>query len=89
MTIEIKVSRAHIEWLGNPVLVDIDVIKRMKAAGVPVSGNTFFYGVDHGRLEISNDEYKNCVYRWHPDPMRKQPTKPAYDPLNDDEDEEL
>lgn len=89
MTIEVKVTRAHIEWLGNPIHVDFEVMKKLKAAGVPVSKHTFFCGVDHGRLEVSNDDERNLVYRWHPDPKRKAPARVAYDPLNDDEDEEL
>lgn len=88
MTIEIKVTKAHIEFLGNHLLVELDVIKRMKRAGVPIAGNSFFYGVDHGRLEITADN-EHYIYRWHPDPKHKAPTKVPYDPLNDDEDEEL
>lgn len=88
MTIEIKVSKEHEQWLGNPILFSIDVLKRMKEAGIPVVGAAVLHGVSHGRLEITIDN-ENYVYRWHPDPKHKAVSKPAYDPLNDDEDEEL
>jgi len=88
MTIEVTISKDRVKFLGNSILVEIEVIKDMKKAGIPVTGNAFFYGVDHGTLEITSDNEK-YIYRWRPDPKRKAVSKPAYDPLNDDEDEEL
>jgi hypothetical protein len=82
--IEIRLTKAHVEWLGNEIHVMNDVNKRMRSAGIPVVGWSCIKGVEHGRLEMlrEGDEY---VYRWHPDPAKVK----KYDPLNDDEDESL
>lgn len=83
--IEIRLTKATIENLSNEIHIMNDVNKRMKAAGVPVVGWSCIKGVEHGRLEVCRDG-DDYVYRWHPAP---KPAKKAYDPLNDDEDEEL
>lgn len=82
--IEHRVAKAHREWHNNPIGFSMDVLKQLKDKGVPVVGHAVLEGVTHGRLEItlSDDEY---VYRWQPDPAKVK----KYDPLNDDEDEEL
>lgn len=82
--IEIRLTRATVDNLGNEIHVMNLVNKKMKAAGIPVVGWSCIKGVEHGRLELSRDG-DDFVYRWHPDPAKVK----KYDPLNDDEDESL
>lgn len=64
---------------GQPVHMNISVLKALRDAGIPAEGGVEFRAVTSGRCEMWNEDDEDgdrvCIYRWTPD----QPKQPEED----------
>ncbi|AEY69534.1 hypothetical protein AH2_00024 [Burkholderia phage vB_BceS_AH2] len=75
-TIEMTIPYEAHPLGGMEVRGNIDVLAKLRNAGIPVEGNISIQRVEHGTLEIITDRaFGDVVYRWTPDP--------DYDPAGD------
>lgn len=67
--IEVRVPADFLAAQGpNNVARGIQVVNRLKEAGIPVQGVLFPEGVEHGALVIYNDTmFGDTVYCWRPE----------------------
>jgi hypothetical protein len=72
VTIPFKVHQVG----GMEVRGNVEVLAKLREAGIPVEGHISIQRVEHGTLEMITDRtFGDIVYRWTPDP--------EYDPASD------
>lgn len=61
---------------GQPVHMNISVLKALRDAGIPAEGGVEFRAVTSGRIEMWNetdeDDDRVCVYKWTPDQPKEE-----------------
>lgn len=67
MTITVTMTPAEINVLDQPVLLGINVNKRLREAGIPATGKLWPYRVETGRLDIEVTPDAGVVFTWTPD----------------------
>lgn len=68
-TIEVTIPYKAHPVGGMEVCGNLDVLKKLRDAGIPVQGCISIQRVEHGTLEMFTDRtFGDVIYRWTPDP---------------------
>lgn len=66
--IEVTFPLDRFDALGNEVLCNVELLKRLREAGIPAVGRISLQGVEYGTLSYHRDRlFGDAVYRWVPE----------------------
>jgi hypothetical protein len=63
-TIVVKMTPEEINVLDQPVLLGMDVARRLRKAGIPTMGKLWPYRVETGRLQIDVGRDEGVTFTW-------------------------
>lgn len=64
--IQVTMEAEWMEKYENDISFSHEVLRRMRAAGIPVIGAVAIKGVDSGRLIQERDMFGNITFTWEP-----------------------
>jgi hypothetical protein len=62
--VKIRIDVPHSQLRGQEVLTSIQLLTRLKEAGVPIIGKLIILGVERGTLSHSNEPDGTHVFEW-------------------------